>query len=132
MTTTQSILTKPHAQFARYGVSSQISALAYDPAQSLLAVGTNDSKFGPGMVYVFGQRRVCVTFYPPRRASIKELQFCADKLIVLDNKNDVTVFSLDTKRQIANYAPPGHVTVILTDPCLDYCLTGLQNGRSIV
>ena len=59
------------------------------------------------------------------------LQFCADKLVVLDSKNDVSVFSLDTKRLICNYAPPGHVTAIVTDPSVDYCLTGLQNGEIV-
>lgn len=103
--------------------------MAYDPIQSLLAVGTNESKFGPGKIYVYGQKRVCVTFNPPRPSSIRVMQFCADKLVVMDSKNDISVFSLDTKRIIANYAPPGLVTVMVTDPCLDYCLTGLQNGR---
>ncbi|RMD40906.1 hypothetical protein DV735_g4219, partial [Chaetothyriales sp. CBS 134920] len=117
--------------FARYGINSQISALAYDPVQSLLAVGTSDSKFGPGLVYVFGQARVCVTLRPPRRASIRELQFCADKLVVVDNKNDVTIFGLETGAQIANYAPPGHVTAVATDPSIDYVLMGMQNGEVI-
>lgn len=48
--------------------------------------------------------------------------------MVLDSKNDISVFSLDSKHMLANYAPPGHVTAILTDPNLDYCLSGLQNG----
>lgn len=121
-------VTDTSSQFGRYGVNSQISTFAYDPVQSLLAVGTNESQFGPGVVYIFGQKRVCVTLRPPRRASIKEIQFCADKLVVLDNKNDITIFSLETRRQVANYAPPGHVTCILTDPSLDYCFTGLSNG----
>ncbi|ETN37850.1 uncharacterized protein HMPREF1541_07473 [Cyphellophora europaea CBS 101466] len=117
--------------FARYGINSQISTLAYDPVQSLLAVGTNDSRFGPGQVYVFGQRRVCAVLNLQRRASIREIQFCADKLVVLDNKNDINIFSLATKRLLANYAPPGHVVCMLTDPSLDYCFTGLQSGEIV-
>ena len=96
--------------------------------QSLLAVGTNESQFGPGIVYVFGQKRVCVTFAPPRRSSIRDIQFCGDKLITLDSKNDVSVFKLDSKHMLANYAPPGHVVAILSDPSLDYVFSGLQNG----
>jgi hypothetical protein len=115
-------------QFARYGVNSQISVLAYDPVQCLLAVGTNESSFGPGAVYIYGQKRVCVTFNTPRVSSIRAIQFCADKVIVLDSKNDVSIFSLDSKRMVANYAPPGHVTTMLSDPSLDYCFSGLQNG----
>jgi syntaxin-binding protein 5 len=109
-------------------VNSQISALAYDPVQSLLAVGTSDSQFGPGLIYVYGQKRVCMTFSTPRRASIREIQFNADKLVTLDSKNDVCVFSLETGRLLASYAPPGHVATVLTDPSLDYCFIGLQNG----
>ena len=96
--------------------------------QSLLAVGTRESQFGHGLIYVFGQKRVCVTFEPPRKSSIRDLQFCGDKLIASDSKNDVCVFSLDTRRMIANYAPPGHITAMVSDPSLDYCFIGLQNG----
>ncbi|ERF68720.1 hypothetical protein EPUS_07138 [Endocarpon pusillum Z07020] len=112
----------------RYGVNSQLAALAYDPVQSLLAVGTNDSQFGAGLIYVYGQKRVCMTLSTPRRASIRQLQFSADKLISWDSKNDVCVFSLETGRLVASYAPPGHVTAVLTDPSLDYCFIGMQNG----
>lgn len=115
-------------QVARYGINSQISALAYDPVQSLLAVGTKDTRFGSGRIYVFGQARVSVTFKLPRKASVKILQFCADKLISLDTKNDISLFSLDTTRILASYSPPGLVTALLTDPTLDYALIGLQNG----
>lgn len=97
----------------------------------MLAVGTNDSQFGPGQVYVFGQRRVSVTFNLQGRASIREIQFCGEKLIVLDNKNHVSIFSLETRKRIATYSPPGQVTALLTDPSLDYCLTGLQNGEVV-
>lgn len=109
-------------------MASQISVLAYDPVQALLAVGTNESQFGPGLVYVYGQKRVYATFTPPRRSSIRQVQFCADKLVILDSKNDISIFNLDNKHMIANYAPPGQVMTMLTDPSLDYCLTGLQNG----
>ena len=46
----------------------------------------------------------------------------------MDSKNDVCVFSLETGRTIASYAPPGKITAVLTDPSLDYCFIGLQNG----
>src|SRR5271163_4527472 len=116
-------------QFARYGINSQVSAFAYDPVQSLLAVGTSESQFGPGIIYVFGQKRVCHTFNPPRKSSVRQLQFCANRLLSLDSKNDVSVFSLETGKLIASYAPPGHVMALVSDPSLDYCLIGLQNGR---
>ena len=115
-------------QVARYGINSQVSALAYDPVQSLLAVGTNDTKFGSGQIYVFGQNRVSVTLHLSRKASVKTLHFCADKLICIDTKNDISIFALHTTRIIASYAPPGMITAIASDPTLDYVLIGLQNG----
>ena len=115
-------------EVTRYGVNSQVSALAYDPVQSLLAVGTNDTKFGSGQIYVFGQKRVTVTLQLPRKASVKILQFCSDKLISVDTKNDISIFSLNTARILTSYAPPGAITSIATDSVLDYALIGLQNG----
>lgn len=118
-------------QFARCGINSQISALAYDPIQSLFAVGTSDSQFGSGQVYVFGQRRVLVVFQFPRKASARFLQFCADKLISVDSKNEISIFSLETKQTLVTYAPPSHVTALLTDPSLDYAFIGLQSGTQM-
>jgi hypothetical protein len=59
---------------------------------------------------------------------LQSLHFCADKLVAYDSKNDINVFNLDTREMIASYAPPGHVAAVLTDPTLDYCVIGLQNG----
>jgi hypothetical protein len=102
--------------------------LSYDPVQSLLAVGTTDTQHGTGQVYVFGQERVFQKLQLPRKASVRILQFCADKLIAVDSKNDIVIYSLETARIAATYTPPGQVTALLTDPALDYALIGLQNG----
>lgn len=105
-----------------------MNALAYDPVQSLLAVGTKDTKFGSGQIYVFGQKRVSTVFRLPRKASVKTLQFCADKLICVDTKNDLSIYSLETTRILGSHAPPGVITALATDPTLDFALIGLQNG----
>ncbi|KAL8651278.1 MAG: hypothetical protein Q9210_003352 [Variospora velana] len=118
-------------EVARFGINSQIGCLAYDPVQSLLAVGTNDTQFGAGQVYVFGQGRVSVTLPLPRKASVKAIHFVVDKLIVVDSKNEISVFSLETTRILASYSPPGSVTALTTDPCLDFSLIGLQNGEIV-
>lgn len=118
-------------QVTRYGVNSQVSTLAYDPIQSLLAVGTNDTKFGSGQIYVFGQNRVQVILHLPRKASVKTLHFCAEKLVCVDTKNDLSIFDLDTTRIVASYAPPGLITAIASDPTLDFVMIGLQNGEII-
>jgi syntaxin-binding protein 5 len=116
-------------QVARYGINSQTSALAYDPVQSLLALGTKESRFGSGQIYVFGQKRVSVVFSPQRKCSIERLQFCADKLISVDSKNDLTVWSLERKAPMGVFSPPGRVTALATDPALDYAFVGMQNGK---
>ena len=101
--------------------------------QSLLAIGTHEttspSQGSPGVIYVYGQKRVCVCLRPARKSSLRLIQFCGDKLVALDSKNDISVFSLETRGMVASYAPPGRVECVLTDPSLDYCLLGLANGR---
>ncbi|KAA8566723.1 hypothetical protein EYC84_009254 [Monilinia fructicola] len=115
----------------RFGINSQIGSLAYDPVQSLLAIGTNETTFGSGQIYIFGQKRVQAKLILPRRASVKTLQFCADRLISVDSKNEVIIWDLATAKKLAAYSPPGVVTTIVTDPMLDWCLIGLQNGDII-
>ncbi|OAL73927.1 hypothetical protein A7D00_1955 [Trichophyton violaceum] len=117
-------------EVARYGINSRISAIAYDPVQSLLAAGTSETQFGSGEIYVFGQERVSAVFSLPRKASTSILQFCGDKLLAVA-KNELYVFSLDERKLVTSYAPPGHATCVLTDPALDYAFIGLQNGELV-
>ena len=106
--------------------------MAYDPVQSLLAIGTNESQFGRGKIYIFGQKRVCVTFTPSRPASVKTLQFSSQRLISIDSKNDITVYDLSTKRRESSYSPPGRITATTSDSMLDYVFIGLQNGMILI
>lgn len=91
--------------------------------------GTKDSRFGQGQVYVFGQRRIQVVFPLRNKASAQTLQFCADKLVCLDSKHDLTYYSLDTKTVVSSFSPPGVATALITDPVLDYALLGMQTGE---
>ncbi|KAF2766972.1 hypothetical protein EJ03DRAFT_376561 [Teratosphaeria nubilosa] len=117
---------------SRYGISSQICALVYDPVQSLLAVGTKHSQFGPAQVYVFGRNRIQAVFpIPARGGSVSTLQFCADKLVCLDSKHDISIYSLELKNVLASYSPPGQVSILCTDPMLDYALLGMQTGEIV-
>ncbi|KKZ62491.1 hypothetical protein EMCG_03104 [[Emmonsia] crescens] len=113
---------------ARYGINSRINALAYDPIQSLLAIGTSETQYGSGQIYIFGQERVSAVFTLPRKASVNILQFCTDKIVSVDSKHELCVFSLEKRTQLAAYTPPGHVTALLTDPSLEYAFIGLQSG----
>ncbi|KAI9830217.1 MAG: hypothetical protein M1826_005019 [Phylliscum demangeonii] len=116
-------------EFARYGINSQISTVAYDPVQSLLAVGVTESGYGHGQVYVFGQKRVAATFSLPRKASVKRLQFTADRLLVMDSKDQLLLYSLETRRLLATHAFPSTVAAVVTDASLDWALIGLQSGK---
>ncbi|KAH6605987.1 hypothetical protein Trco_005140 [Trichoderma cornu-damae] len=113
---------------ARYGLNSQISCFAYDPVQSLLAIGTAESKFGPGKIYVFGQQRVQKTFEPPRRTSFQAVQFSANRLVSLDRNNELGLWDLDTGARIAAQVIGGTVAAMATDPMLDWAFIGMQNG----
>ena len=98
--------------------------------QSLLAVGTGESKYGSGQIYVFGQKRVSVTFKLPRKASVTGLRFVADKLVSVDSKNELSVYSLESKSLLTSYAAPGSITALTTDASLDWAFLGLQTGQS--
>ncbi|TKA72922.1 hypothetical protein B0A55_06855 [Friedmanniomyces simplex] len=115
---------------ARFGINSQVSCLAYDPVQSLLAVGTKSSQYGPGQIYVFGRQRVQVTLPLSRSgANVTTLQFVAEKLVCLTSKHEISVYSLELRKLLASHSPPGVVTAMCTDPMLDYALLGLQTGE---
>ncbi|KAF7558311.1 hypothetical protein G7046_g5847 [Stylonectria norvegica] len=113
---------------ARYGINSQISCFAYDPVQSLLAIGTSESKFGPGKIYVFGQKRVQKILEPARRSSFRILQFNANRLVSIDAKNELGIWDLDTGERIGALVVAGQVISLVTDPMLDWAFIGLQNG----
>lgn len=115
---------------SRVGISSRITKLAYDPVQSLLAVGTASTKFGPGQIYVFGKGRIQASFPLPRRGTgVKELRFCADRLVCLDDRGDLVIVNLADKKVQAGWSPPGQVTAIACDAALDYVLLGMGNGK---
>ncbi|KAF1839555.1 hypothetical protein BDW02DRAFT_563609 [Decorospora gaudefroyi] len=112
-----------------YGINSKVTQVAYDPVQSLLAIGTSESKYGAGQIYVFGQKRVEVVLpLPNRSASVKILHFCADKLLCVDSKNDLSVFSLETRKLLNAHSPPAKITALHSDPTIDYALLGTQQG----
>ena len=104
------------------------SCLAFDPVQSLLAVGTSESKFGPGKIYVFGRGRITKFFASPRPTSIKQLQFVANRLISLDGKSEIAVWDLERGARVAGYSHPGGVAFMISDPGLDWVFLGMPNG----
>jgi syntaxin-binding protein 5 len=67
----------------------------------------------------------------PRRASIRFLQFCANRLVSVDSKNEVIIWSLETSQKLAAFSPPGAITSLVTDPGLDWAFVGLQSGTIV-
>ncbi|KAJ9148628.1 Snare-dependent exocytosis protein [Pleurostoma richardsiae] len=113
----------------RYGINSQIGCLAYEPVQSLLAVGTNQSKYGNGKIYVFGQGRIQKFIPLPQQASVRFLQFCANRLVSLDSRGELAVWDLDAAKRVAGYLCASGVAALVTDPMLDWALIGYATGE---
>ncbi|CAH0019132.1 unnamed protein product [Clonostachys rhizophaga] len=113
---------------ARYGINSQISCLAYDPVQSLLAIGTSESKYGSGKIYIFGRQRVHKVFQLQRATSFKSLHFVGSRLISLDSRSELAVWDLQLGTKAGYQVIAGQVSCIVTDPMLDWAFVGLQGG----
>jgi hypothetical protein len=96
--------------------------------QSLLAIGTGESKYGPGKIYVFGQRRVQKTLEPPRPTTFIDIQFCGNRLVSLDGHSELGVWDLDTGSRIGAQVVAGQVASLVTDPMLDWAFLGLKGG----
>ena len=97
--------------------------------QSLLAIGTGESKFGPGKIYVFGQRRVQKVLVPPRSTSFLHIQFSMNRLVSIDSRNELSVWDLDTGGRIGSQVVAGHVVSMVTDPMLDWAFLGMAGGE---
>ncbi|CAI4219612.1 unnamed protein product [Parascedosporium putredinis] len=91
---------------ARYGINSQISCLAYDPVQSLLA-----------------------TLEPAKPTSFRSLHFTGNKLVSLDSRNDLTIWDLDSAKRTGGGMVPGGAVCITTDPMLDWAMLALTSGE---
>ncbi|KAK9453181.1 lethal giant larvae like, C-terminal-domain-containing protein [Dipodascopsis uninucleata] len=112
----------------RFGINGGISALAYDPVQSLLAAGTDS-----GRAYVFGQPGVEVEFDICPGRSIIYLRIVRSMyMIVVDGNNTITVVSFDTKEVVSTFTPSSPITAIETDAALDWLFVGLESGLVIV
>ncbi|KAI5817520.1 lethal giant larvae like, C-terminal-domain-containing protein [Pyronema omphalodes] len=117
----------------RYGLPYNISTLAYDPVQSLLAVATHQNGESHAEVHVFGRNRVQVAYQLGHPAAVKQLQLCDSRIIVFDSANKITIFDLRTPGQPGKtYTVPGAATYVRSDPCLDWLFIGTQTGEVIV
>jgi len=65
----------------------------------------------------------------PHAASVKILHFCAEKLLCVDSRNDLSVFSLETRKLVSAHSVPAKITALHCDPTIDYALLGTQHGE---
>ncbi|ODV88406.1 hypothetical protein CANCADRAFT_29688 [Tortispora caseinolytica NRRL Y-17796] len=108
-----------------YGVTGTVSATAFDPVQSLLAVATD-----AGDISVFGQPGVEVVFSLQKPVPIWWTRIVRGiYLVAIDTLSNITVFSLDTKQQLSVFSAPGKITAAEADPALDWLFYGLANGE---
>ncbi|KAK9462037.1 lethal giant larvae like, C-terminal-domain-containing protein [Lipomyces oligophaga] len=113
---------------ARFGMNGGISALAFDPIQSLLIAGTDT-----GSVYVFGQPGVEYRFQLCPGKPIIFVKIVRGLYIVsVDGNNNVTIVSMESKHDMRVYTPPERVTAIECDPSLDWAWIGMENGLTMV
>ncbi|KAK4192211.1 Lethal(2) giant larvae protein SRO7 [Podospora australis] len=115
---------------ARYGINSQVSCIAYDPTQSIVAVGTTVSQFSPtGKIYVFGSGRTQKVLTHPKQAAVsfQSLAFVANRIVSVDNHGELGVWDLMTGQLVGSYKYPRIVSVV-TDPGIDWAFIGTQHG----
>ncbi|KAK6344206.1 hypothetical protein TWF696_007848 [Orbilia brochopaga] len=110
---------------ARYGFPGPLAGLAYDPIQSLLAIGTGSQ------VLVIGSGRVHARYNLVNQSSAKFIRMYDSRLVVVDTKNELHLFDLATHREVTAWSPPGGVTAVLCDPASDFVFLGLQNGEIV-
>ncbi|SGZ48769.1 CIC11C00000001558 [Sungouiella intermedia] len=104
-----------------------IAAIAYDPVQSLLAVGTTNNT-----IHVYGQSTVEVVFGLKSLGSVSHLRFVKGVyLVCVETSGSITVLSLESKEILGHYLAHGTVCAVESDPSLDWLVVGLNNGSLI-
>jgi syntaxin-binding protein 5 len=113
---------------ARYGVPGRVCALAFDPVQSLFAVGTET-----GHMSVYGQRNVGVDLATSTGSPIKFLHIVKSLyLVAIDLQHQISVFSMESLKLVYEHTVSGRVSATLIDPSLDWLFLGLENGQVLV
>ncbi|KAG2171434.1 hypothetical protein INT43_009095 [Umbelopsis isabellina] len=115
---------------AYYGTPGLVTIAAWDPVQSLLAVVDN-SQLGTrnGQIRIFG-KGISSTLNIDKPAPIKHLLFqCGQaKLVVIDSRNILTIFDVETQRVSKTLAIRGYVTSAEIVPGSDWLFLGLADG----
>ncbi|AMD21241.1 HEL039Cp [Eremothecium sinecaudum] len=111
----------------RHGLSGKVVSFAYNPIQSLLAVATDT-----GEVHIYGKQQVEVVFTLNVDIVVSMRFVKGIYLVIIDSLSCIVVLSLYSKKVLTSFYPPGKITCVETDPCLDWMLIGLQSGTIAV
>lgn len=113
---------------AEYGVPGRVCALAFDPVQSLFAVGTEN-----GYLCVYGQRNVGVNFSTSTGTPVRHLHIVKSiYLVAVDDYHHISVFNMELLKLAYEHTVSGRVSTTLTDPSLDWLFLGLESGQVVV
>lgn len=113
---------------AQFGFPGKVTALGYDPVQSLMAVGTD-----LGILHILGTGAIQADLVPAKPHPITQIRFVKSVYVVTINEaNVVTVWALDTRQVWATYNVPTKVTSIWTDVAMDWLFLGLDTGHTNV
>ncbi|OZJ06161.1 hypothetical protein BZG36_01049 [Bifiguratus adelaidae] len=117
-------------EFAEQGLAGRITTVAYDPVQSLLAVGSNK-----GLVTIFSAS-ASDTSALYTNGSIKYINFIygTPYVVAIDSKNYIHMFDLRQygRRPVFSYALPRIVTCTEHIVGSDWLLLGLNDGTVMV
>lgn len=102
-----------------YGIPPTASILAYDPIQSLLAVGTLD-----GRIKVLGGDNIEAIFTSPKSLPFKNLEFLHNQgfLVSISNDNEIQVWDLEHRQLVSTLQWESSITAfsILYGTCYMY------------
>ncbi|XP_008465213.2 uncharacterized protein LOC103502872 isoform X1 [Cucumis melo] len=102
-----------------YGIPPTASILAYDPIQSLLAVGTLD-----GRIKVLGGDTIEAIFTCPKSLPFKNLEFLHNQgfLVSISNDNEIQVWDLEHRQLVSTLQWESNITAfsVLFGTCYMY------------
>ncbi|XAR68804.1 hypothetical protein NMG60_11000175 [Bertholletia excelsa] len=108
-----------------YGVPTTASILAFDPIQSLLAIGTLD-----GRIKVVGGDNIEAILISPKESPCKYLEFLENQglLVSISNDNDVQVWSLERRCIAASLQWESNITAFSVIYASHFMYIGDEHG----
>ncbi|KAI7847375.1 hypothetical protein BDC45DRAFT_491747 [Circinella umbellata] len=116
------------SKMSSFGIPGRVSAVAYDPVSSLLAVGGGVEP--DTYIRVFGKGiSTSITLSSASRIKYLKFQTGSPTLVAVDTKNIVTTYDLKTKRARGVVATPSIVTSLEHCVGTDWLFIGFADGN---